>query len=109
MNKRVLVLISVILLCLTVLWLVRTNRSTSKSPEPLSSPPGDPTTVPSRVETVRTDSVVEKTQPSLSPQELLEEMARARGVPLDVLTQEALTRLTNISDEIRATANGAIE
>ncbi len=47
--------------------------------------------------------------PGSTLQEQLEELARRRGVPLNVLTQQALVQLSNIWQEMRQTVNQRIE
>jgi hypothetical protein len=47
--------------------------------------------------------------PGTNLQERLEELARHSGVPLNVLTQQALVQLSNIWQEARQTVNRPIE
>jgi hypothetical protein len=56
-----------------------------------------------------TNWALEPLPPGSNLQERLEELARRRGVPLNVLTQEALIQLSNVWQEIRQTANRPIE
>lgn len=51
----------------------------------------------------------ESLPPGSNLQEQLQELARRRGVPLNVLTQEALVQISNIWQEMRQTVNQRIE
>ena len=108
--KYLILVVLVVTIASVAVWRLRRTDLASLPRETEETPAEVPENATSPTYRGRADKPEsESPLPSQDPQKILEELARNRGVPLNVLTQEALMHASNILQEMRRTVNRPIE